>query len=322
MAAGARTAKRVLNTIIDAQYLADNILFINRDLVALNKPYGIAVHDGPGIPKSISNFLDEFATIKDLGRKPELAHRLDKDCTGVLLLTRNSQTAKRVAEMFHRKKVIKKYWAITIGVPKYEEGKISIPVGYGKVGPWSRIVLRRDLVGKSLHEINQAGFNDAITKFKVLDTNQKTCSLLEIDPVTGHKQQIRVHMADGLRCPILGDHKFSSEQPQPQVLPLRLLQLLQIRGVRSTNDKEKGGIIRPWQRGMIPLHLHARELTLPGLNSGKDLVITAPAPQFFEDNLNKLNLHPRRSSMSQTREEAEYYRLRRLGKSTKTFIGF
>lgn len=52
--------------------------------------------------------------------------------------------------MFRSKKVIKKYWAITVGVPKFEEGKISIPVGYGKVGPWSRIVLRRDLVGKSL----------------------------------------------------------------------------------------------------------------------------------------------------------------------------
>lgn len=50
-----------------------------------------------------------------------------------------------------------------------------------------------------------------------MDTNQKTCSLLQIEPVTGHKQQIRVHMADGLRCPILGDHKFSSDQPQPQV---------------------------------------------------------------------------------------------------------
>lgn len=52
--------------------------------------------------------------------------------------------------MFRSKNVIKKYWAITVGVPKFEEGKISIPVGYGKVGPWSRIVLRRDLVGKSL----------------------------------------------------------------------------------------------------------------------------------------------------------------------------
>jgi len=51
--------------------------------------------------------------------------------------------------MFHNGKLTKKYWAVTVGVPKFESGKISIPVGYGKVGPWSRIVLRRDLVGKS-----------------------------------------------------------------------------------------------------------------------------------------------------------------------------
>jgi 23S rRNA-/tRNA-specific pseudouridylate synthase len=60
--------------------------------------------------------------------------------------------------MFHAKKVSKKYWAITVGVSKFEEGKISIPVGYGRVGPWSRIVLRRDLVEKSFQVCNFSAF--------------------------------------------------------------------------------------------------------------------------------------------------------------------
>ncbi|KAK3737520.1 hypothetical protein QZH41_010633 [Actinostola sp. cb2023] len=343
MALGSRTAKRVLNAVIDAQYLANNVLFINNDIVALNKPYGIPVHSGPGIPRSISDFLEELSAIKGLDCKLELAHRLDKCFDSyqeahkkmcafnlfilspsivICFILRNRSSAQKISEMFHDGKVGKKYWAITVGVPKYDSGKISIPVGYGRVGTWSRIVLRRDLIAKSFQELKAAGFKDAVTKFTVLDNNQKTCSLCEIQPVTGHKQQIRVHLADGLICPILGDHKFSSTQPQPQILPLRLLQLLQIKGVKRNEKKDEKGNIRPWQRGLIPLHLHARELVLPGLNNGKDLVITAPAPHFFEDTLNKLKLHPKRSTMIQTREEAEYYKLRRLGKSSKKFVGF
>lgn len=105
-----------------------------------------------------------------------------------------------------------------------------------------------------------------------------------------------------------------------QVLPLRLLQLLQIKGVKK--DGNEKGNIRQWQRGLIPLHLHARELVLPGLNAGNNLVITAPPPKYFDDTLAKLNLHPKRNTMIQSREETQYYKLRRLGKSSKQFVGF
>ena len=65
--------------------------------------------------------------------------------------------------------------------------------------------------------LSDTGFKNAKTKFKVLDINQSTCALLQLEPVTGLKQQIRVHAAEGLKCPILGDHKFSSDVRQPQV---------------------------------------------------------------------------------------------------------
>lgn len=65
--------------------------------------------------------------------------------------------------------------------------------------------------------LSAAGFKNATTKFKILDTNMATCSLLQLEPITGLKQQIRVHVAEGLKCPILGDHKFSSDIRQPQV---------------------------------------------------------------------------------------------------------
>lgn len=61
------------------------------------------------------------------------------------------------------------------------------------------------------------GFKNAKTRFEVLDANKTTCALLQLEPITGLKHQIRVHLAEGLKCPILGDHKFSSDIHQPQV---------------------------------------------------------------------------------------------------------
>lgn len=103
---------------------------------------------------------------------------------------------------------------------------------------------------------------------------------------------------------------------------MRLLQLLQFQGVKNKTDPKAKGKIRPWQRALIPLHLHARQLTLPELDNGRDIVITAPTPEYFQETLEKLKLHPKKKNMLLSREEAEYYRLKRLGKSTKKIVGF
>ena len=107
-----------------------------------------------------------------------------------------------------------------------------------------------------------------------------------------------------------------------KVLPLRLLQLLQIQGVKNKDNPKTQGRIRQWQRAQIPLHLHARQLTLPKFDSGRDLVITAPLPDYFQKSLQNLNLHPKRKNMIQSREESRYFKLRALGKSTKKMVGF
>ena len=58
----------------------------------------------------------------------------------------------------------------------------------------------------------------AVTRYKVLAQNGTICSLLETQPETGYKHQIRVHLAQGLGTPVLGDHKYSSDKQQPQVI--------------------------------------------------------------------------------------------------------
>ena len=99
-----------------------------------------------------------------------------------------------------------------------------------------------------------------------------------------------------------------------KVLPLCLLQLLQIKGVQNRADPKAKGKIRPWQRGLIPLHLHARQLTLPKLYRGNDIIIKAPLPEYFEGTLQKLNLHPKRKNMTHSKDLIEYYRLKQLKK--------
>ncbi|XP_068750351.1 pseudouridylate synthase RPUSD4, mitochondrial-like [Montipora capricornis] len=318
-----KTARLALGkTVINAQYLTKKVLFMNNDIIVVNKPYGLPVLSGPGVKMCLTDMLEEFAEIMKLGQKPELAHRLDRDCSGILLLTRTPTAAKKVAEIFVKRTLKKQYWAVTVGVPTFEEGEINIPVGGAKLTGGHRIVTRRDLIGKPDEVLKGEGFKNAKTRFEVLDTNQTSCALLQLEPITGLKHQIRVHAAEGLKCPVLGDHKFSSDSRQPQVLPLRLLQLLQFQGVKSKNNPEEKGKIRPWQRALIPLHLHARQLTLPKFDDGKDIVITAPSPDYFQETLQKLKLHPKRKNMLMSREEAEYYKLKQLGKSTKKIVGF
>lgn len=107
-----------------------------------------------------------------------------------------------------------------------------------------------------------------------------------------------------------------------KVLPLRLLQLLQIQGVKNKENPTAKGKIRQWQRALIPLHLHARQLTLPNFYKGRNIIIKAPLPDYFAETLHKLKLHPKRKNMVQAEDITEYNRLKQLGKSTKKIVGF
>ena len=71
----------------------------------------------------------------------------------------------------------------------------------------------------------------AFTAYSVLDHNENTCALVKYMSKSGIKHQIRLHSASSLECPLLGDHKFSSFNAEPQMLPLRFLQLLDISGM-------------------------------------------------------------------------------------------
>lgn len=117
-------------------------------------------------------------------------------------------------------------------------------------------------------------------KFDVLMKVRK-CSagaaLVELEPETGVRHQLRVHLSEALSCPILGDHKYShNDKYAPQKLPQTMLDLLAVRQSKVRN---------------IPMHLHATSIVIPGFGEeGQELIISSPLPKFFRYTMKKLKL--------------------------------
>ena len=103
-------------------------------------------------------------------------------------------------------------------------------------------------------------------------------ALVELEPETGIRHQLRVHLGEALSCPVLGDHKYSHEDKfAPQKLPLNVLTCLGIKQSKVRN---------------IPMHLHAASVSIPGFGEdGKDLLISTPPPAFFRYTMKKLKLY-------------------------------
>jgi 23S rRNA pseudouridine955/2504/2580 synthase len=262
------------------------ILFEDENIIAINKPSGYAVQGGPKVDLNLLNHL-QFWQEPSSTETLSLAHRLDKDSTGVLILTKHTASARRLARMFSRRTVNKKYLALTVGVPAKKEGSICIPIMERNVSSSTtgtkrksfRSTLCHDLaetvtesmIGKS-HPYNSTA-KVAKTEYKMLGALGSKCSLLEVWPLTGYKHQIRVHLAEGIHTPVAGDYKYGSQQ---------------FRG----NDKLRNfnSFLKPrLSRGVV--YLHAFQVVLPDYNEGQSLRITSPPTVYFLDALGRLGLN-------------------------------
>ncbi|XP_075765728.1 pseudouridylate synthase RPUSD4, mitochondrial [Pelodiscus sinensis] len=269
-----------------AKALKRGILYQNEEIVVINKPYGLPVHGGPGVQNCISNVLSILAKMLD-GMKAEplhLCHRLDKETTGVMVLARDEDTAHRLQSLFKVCQVEKCYWAISVGLPVPSEGLVDIPIVEKKVqshqshykmtlAPNYRVSPED---GKMVKVRQNRDADSAVTRYRVL-ASSASCSLLELKPITGVKHQLRVHLAYGLGCPILGDHKYAHwSKLAPQKLPENTLKRL---GLEQAKVRH------------LPLHLHASRLTLPaGASGGQQLQLDCRPPHFFTNSLQRLKL--------------------------------
>lgn len=175
-------------------------MIVHRDdhVIALNKPPGLAVQGGSGTDKHIDGMLDALRFGEE--ERPRLVHRLDKDTSGLLLIARNGQAARRLSESFRDRETEKLYWAVVVGVPPKPEGAINLP-----------LAKRPGARDRETMQVDEENGQKALTHFRVLDHAGNRAALLALWPRTGRTHQLRVHCA-AIGCPILGDRKYGGEE--------------------------------------------------------------------------------------------------------------
>ncbi len=175
------------------------IIFEDENLIAINKPSGLACQGGSGILISVDDFLvaKNAAPTDVFGQSYQLVHRLDKDTSGLLLIAKNAKSAELLTDAFRNKTIKKTYLALVRGLPKKSEGVINIP-------------LKKHMIGKNEKvRPDYANGKEAITEFKVLE-NFKDYAYIELSPLTGRTHQLRVHCKE-LGHAILNDVKYGGK---------------------------------------------------------------------------------------------------------------
>ncbi len=178
-----------------AATLRDLVLYRDDDVIAINKPPGLAVQGGSRVRHHLDGMLDALRF--GAAERPRLVHRLDKDTSGVLLLGRTARATAHLAEIFRGKNAVKTYWALTVGVPHPEKGLIDLAVAKRAAGPGAREKMMPDA---------EAG-KRAVTYYAVVETASSRAAWLALRPLTGRTHQLRVHCA-AMGTPILGDGKY------------------------------------------------------------------------------------------------------------------
>lgn len=228
---------------------ADEIVarVLHRDglMLVIDKPAGLPVHRGP---KGGANLEASFDALRfGLPRPPVLAHRLDRDTSGCLVLGRHRKATASLGLLFKHGRISKTYWAVVEGGPVDDEGTIDLPLGRlnAERGWWQK---------------PDADGQQAITNWKVMGRcsrkkepstpdpspqrgGEKQFTWLALEPVTGRTHQLRVHCAAS-GWPIVGDNIYGH-------------------GPRF---------------GEPTLHLHARAIVIPISRNKEPVRVTAPAP--------------------------------------------
>lgn len=182
-------------------------IFEDKNLIAINKPSGLAVQGGSGIDISIDDILQEINK-ENKEQNLQLVHRLDKDTSGILLIAKDKKSAEFLVDCFKNKNISKTYLALVCGSVKKENGVINIP-------------LRKKFVNKNekVYPDFEEG-KEAITNFKVLE-KFANYTLVEFNPITGRTHQIRVH-AKEMGNPIVNDIKYGGPKSQMRNISNRL----------------------------------------------------------------------------------------------------
>ncbi|MCB2114395.1 MAG: RluA family pseudouridine synthase [Parvularculaceae bacterium] len=180
----------------DAEFIRSIALYEDDEILAVNKPFGLAVQGGAKTKRHVDGML---ASLEKNGERPRLVHRLDQDTGGLLILAKTRKAAASLSKAFQGRGVSKTYWALCRGLPEIREGTINL-----------RIAKKMVRVGAGEQERMTPADDDsskkAITDYMVLDSAGPV-SFLALKPLTGRTHQLRVHCA-AMGTPIVGDRKY------------------------------------------------------------------------------------------------------------------
>jgi 23S rRNA pseudouridine955/2504/2580 synthase len=221
----------------EAVWIQSTVLHRDDHVLAINKPPGLAVQGGTGTKRHLDAMLDCLRF--DAADRPRLVHRLDKDTSGVLLLARSARAATKLTSLFRDRETLKTYWALVVGVPSPKKGHIDMALEKRGGGGAEKIVPDED--GRT-----------AQTDYAVVEIAARRAAWLAMRPITGRTHQLRVHAAEALGTPVLGDGKYGGR------------------------NAFLGGFANK-------LHLHARSIVISHPVDGKTLSVTAPLPDHMAE---------------------------------------
>jgi 23S rRNA pseudouridine955/2504/2580 synthase len=194
----------------DIAYAKSLVLYEDEEVLALNKPSGLAVQGGTKTTKHVDRLLGAWGEGLE---RPRLVHRLDRDTSGVLLLGKSPSAAARLAGAFAKRRAKKTYWAIVVGNPKPEQGVIDLHLVKKGVGD-------RELVVPA--DPKEFGAEPAETEYVTISRAGHRAAWMALRPHTGRTHQLRAHMK-AIGYPILGDPKYGNESSAPLSEGLKLL---------------------------------------------------------------------------------------------------
>jgi tRNA pseudouridine32 synthase/23S rRNA pseudouridine746 synthase len=255
------------------EQMVSRLLYRDGLMLVIDKPAGFAVHRGPKGGESLEDHFDALRF--GLPRRPALAHRLDRETSGCLVLGRHRKALAQLGRLFKSGAVEKTYWALVEGGPEAEEGVIELPLGRldASRGWWMKhdpkgqpAVTKWRVLGRFFSRppcgegsgvgVERSGApvcaaNDLTTPLPALPHNGGgQISWLALEPVTGRTHQLRVHCAE-MGWPIVGDTIYGTA---PRV-------------------------------GGPGLHLHAREVLVPLYKNRAPIRVIAPVPPHMRERL-------------------------------------
>jgi len=277
-----------MTKVMTPEEMVARLLYRDGLMLVIDKPAGFAVHRGP---KGGESLEDHFGALRfGLPRAPALAHRLDRDTSGCLVLGRHRKALAELGRLFKAGLVGKTYWAVVEGGPAVDEGRIELPLGkldetrgwWMKPDPkgqpavtvW-RVLGRSERATNSVPTSPWRGEVGAVAQSASaagggeLEVNAshptpdrlrrsdppppgegKRLTWLALEPLTGRTHQLRVHCAE-MGWPIVGDNIYGTAP----------------------------------RTGGPALHLHSREVVVPLSKNKPPIRVTAPVPEHLRERL-------------------------------------